>query len=360
MSDCHILYILCECFRLCFTSFFLKSCLSHTHTHTHTHTFRVIWTQKWGHKWGHKGNPNISDRRTLKLIQSLLNFGPLVNESHPHCTDCLWFQQPGQTNYLAPRAALSPASCLLWCAWATWVDSTGRLWGRSDARTARQESLPAKHLSTRDADEATKSSLHNWPAWEKSDVTTRRKLFIKCKTEVRKLHLKSLFVLWGLLTCQGKIIRGGLNGEWQKWMSYFSPVCAGRVWTRSHHLLCNIPTALTERLQLQLGLLRVDFPVPAPGDGGCTNSVTPTASFSLQLVNICVVCVCVCVCVCEQQLREQLSIVTCFICAHTQRWAQTAPLKSVSSLWEPTALPHGSFFGKHCFTSDYQRRRRKN
>ncbi len=81
------------------------------------------------------------------------------------------------------------------------------------------------------------------------------------------------------------------------------------------------------------------FQHQTPGDGGCTNSVTPTAFFSFPLACVCIwVCVCVCVCVCKQQLCEQLSIVTCFICAHTQRWAQTAPLKSVSKLWEPAAF----------------------
>lgn len=107
---------------------------------------------------------------------------------------------------------------------------------------------------------------------------------------------------------------------WSEWAT--SLLCAQAC---SHHLLCNIPTTLTERLQVRLGSLLADFSTAEPsGDGGCTNSTTPAAPFSLQLV-----CICMCVCVCVLQLCEQLSIVTCFICAHSQRWAQTAPSQKV-------------------------------
>lgn len=118
------------------------------------------------------------------------------------------------------------------------------------------------------------------------------------------------------------------------------------MWACSHHRLCNIPTALSEWLQLRLGSLLANIPVPAMGDGGCMNSVTPTASFSLQLV-------CICKCVSESQLWEQLSTVTCFICAHTQRWAQTAPLK-VCLTYESqhhSYRSRGSSLGKYCSNS---------
>lgn len=114
-------------------------------------------------------------------------------------------------------------------------------------------------------------------------------------------------------------------------------MCAGRVWPCSHHLLRNIPTALSEWLQLQLGSLLADFPVPAVPDGRSTNSITPKESFSLQLV-----CKYAYVRVCALQLSEHLSVVTCLICVCSQNLelrlhlSISVHLIRASSILEPT------------------------
>lgn len=230
------------------------------------------------------------------------------------------------------------------------------LWRHSSGCWKPEESLPAKHCSSRKADEAAtprSQSLHNLSACEKIDVTTQLRLFLICKIEVRTLHRGrgcTCEKIWRSITFKVsvtcfkafwlvavKIIRRVLSGEWSG-VHELVFYCACTVWAYSHHLLCDRPTALTEQLQLRLGSLLVDFPVPALGEGGCTNSVTPTASFSLQIACVLYVYEHARARVCEQQLCEQLSIIACFICAHNQT------LKSVSNLSEAIFWPLWELF----------------
>ena len=123
---------------------------------------------------------------------------------------------------------------------------------------------------------------------------------------------------------------------WSEWAT--SLLCAQAC---SHHLLCNIPTTLTERLQVRLGSLLADFSTAEPsGDGGCTNSTTPAAPFSLQLV-----CICMCVRVCAAAVRTAVYSNMLHLCTQPKMSSDGALSKSVSHLCEPGHILAGAPYG---------------